>query len=126
MLINDFFKIDHIQDGDTQVASITLNPDHKVYQGHFPGNPVAPGVCLVQMAKETLEHIIGRKLFMESCSNIKFTAVLNPFVNPNVLLSVGHSSSGDHRYQATFSLFEGETRFLSLKAHFSELGERSF
>jgi 3-hydroxyacyl-[acyl-carrier-protein] dehydratase len=118
MLINDFFRITDIQSGDAHIAQIKLNPSHRVYDGHFPGMPVAPGVCLVQMAKETLETIIGKKLLMESCSNIKFTAVLNPFVNPDVTLTLEHSLKDQGVYTATCSLAHGETKFLSLKGQY--------
>lgn len=40
MLINDFFTIKDIQNAEKYIISIELNPKHKVYQGHFPGNPV--------------------------------------------------------------------------------------
>ncbi len=37
-----------------------------------------PGVCMIQIIKEITESVIGKKLFMEKCSNIKFLAIINP------------------------------------------------
>lgn len=34
------------RDENSAVAIIQLNPTHAVYSGHFPGNPVTPGVLL--------------------------------------------------------------------------------
>lgn len=121
MLLNNFFKIDNIQSGETHIAYITLNPGHRVYAGHFPGSPIAPGVCLVQMVKETLETILGNKLFMESCSNIKFTAVLNPFMNPGITLKIDHSTTENGMHQANCTISDGETKFVSLKGYFKEM-----
>ena len=54
-LINDFFEIVSKESGEgTLKCKVRLHPEHFIYQAHFPGNPVTPGVCLVQMAAEIL------------------------------------------------------------------------
>jgi len=40
-------KIHHIDD-TTIKASFTFRPDMDFYRGHFPGNPITPGVILVE------------------------------------------------------------------------------
>lgn len=35
-------------DDDSIVAAYTFRPDHDFYRGHFPGNPVTPGVILIE------------------------------------------------------------------------------
>ena len=55
MLINNFYKIKNIEAGEKYVVNIEMNPAHEIYNGHFPGMPVVPGVCLTQMVKETVE-----------------------------------------------------------------------
>ena len=53
--MNDFFKIVSIDvENDTIRCKVQLNSEHEIYRVHFPGNPVTPGVCLVQMAEEIL------------------------------------------------------------------------
>ena len=45
MLLENFYKIIHRkerEDGKREIE-IELNPGHALYQGHFPGQPVAPG-----------------------------------------------------------------------------------
>ncbi|MGN0236126.1 MAG: hypothetical protein ACI4BD_07465 [Paludibacteraceae bacterium] len=37
---------------DGGVFRVALNADCEVYRGHFPGEPVCPGVCNIQMIKE--------------------------------------------------------------------------
>ena len=45
-----FRFIDEILEVDDEhiVASYTFRPDHDFYRGHFPGNPITPGVILVE------------------------------------------------------------------------------
>ena len=47
MLLENFYKIIHIKEREDgkQAIEIELNPGHVLYQGHFPGQPVVPGVC---------------------------------------------------------------------------------
>lgn len=120
MLLNDFYKIKNIQQGEKYTIDIELNSKHQVYQGHFPGNPVAPGVCLTQMVKETVEHITGKKLLMVTGDNLKFTAVLNPEINPDVTMVLGLKTKDNGLLQADSSVTAGETGFFSIKASFKE------
>jgi 3-hydroxyacyl-[acyl-carrier-protein] dehydratase len=39
---------------DAGGATVRLLPESPVYRGHFPGYPITPGVCLVQMALELI------------------------------------------------------------------------
>ena len=57
MLLDNFYTILSSESSDSTIWTIQvkLNPGHPVYQGHFPGHPVVPGVCLLQLIKECVE-----------------------------------------------------------------------
>lgn len=89
MLLKDFYKVTHLTVNDNlATAHITINKDHEVFKGHFPGNPVTPGVCMMQIIKELTEQIVDKKLFMESASNVKFMAIINPEKTPDLVLEL--------------------------------------
>jgi len=89
MLLNDFYKINNIKrEGDQVSAAIHINKEHDIFKGHFPGNPVTPGVCIMQIVKELTEKVTESTLFMEKSSNIKFKAVINPEINPDLYLQL--------------------------------------
>lgn len=84
MILKNFYEIinkEKSEDGDIFTIEIEINKDHPIFEGHFPNNPVMPGVCMMQIIKEFTEEIVGSKLFMEKCSNVKFMAVINPNIN---------------------------------------------
>ena len=58
---------------DPDGTTIRLLPESPVYRGHFPGYPITPGVCLVQIALELIGDVrlVGAK-------NIKFTSPVFP------------------------------------------------
>lgn len=90
MLLQDFYSVDKINtiSDSKYVASITLNKNHAIFKGHFPGNPVTPGVCMMQIIKEITENILNVSLTMVSTSNVKFMALINPEVNAKLTLDL--------------------------------------
>ena len=60
MLIKDLYKVnDLVTDKDRTIAQISIDRDHTIFKGHFPGNPVMPGVCMIQIIKELTEEATG-------------------------------------------------------------------
>jgi 3-hydroxyacyl-[acyl-carrier-protein] dehydratase len=90
MLLKDFYKVISIENTaeNNYLAMILINEDHEVFKGHFPGNPVMPGVCMMQIIKELTEQITASPLFMQSLSNVKFMALINPFITPELRLEL--------------------------------------
>lgn len=97
MLLKDFYtveKLENVSEGK-YTAVITLNNQHDIFKGHFPGNPVTPGVCMMQIIKELSQEILGSNLFMTSSSNVKFMALINPEINPKLKLELELSGNLD-------------------------------
>ena len=120
MLLNDFFKIENIESGEKYIVDIEMNPKHKIYEGHFLDNPIAPGVCLTQMVKEVVEQIFNKKLIMVTGDNIKFTAVLNPEINKDVVMTVALKTKENGLLHADSSITAEGVSFFSFKGSFKE------
>ena len=67
---------------------IELNKNHSIFEGHFPGNPVTPGVCMIQIIKELVEEITQQKWRLNKLSNVKFMAIINPQEHPILHISL--------------------------------------
>ena len=63
---------------------IHLDASHLIYQAHFPGDPITPGVCIIQIAKELLEDHLGRHLEIQIVKNVKFLNVISPLETPDI------------------------------------------
>ena len=74
-------------------AKIKLNARHRIYEGHFPGNPVTPGVVQIQMVKEMLLYFFKKELKLISVSRCKFLRILNQDENPVVTFQMEISNS---------------------------------
>ncbi|WP_295938479.1 beta-hydroxyacyl-ACP dehydratase [uncultured Alistipes sp.] len=64
-------------------ADISLNAAHPLFEGHFPGKPVLPGVCQLHIVKELIELHTGRSVNCRSVRELKF---LSPIVPPHDIL----------------------------------------
>ena len=90
MLLQDFYtvqQVDTLSQGKYKVG-IYLNDKHPIFKGHFPGNPVTPGVCMLQIIKEQVQLITGTKLILKSAANVKFMALINPERTPDLRLEL--------------------------------------
>lgn len=79
MLLNDFYHIT-CKNFDTEMpnALVRLNPDHEIYKAHFPGRPITPGVCQIQMATEILSLYTGAEVCLTDVKNIKYMEIISP------------------------------------------------
>jgi 3-hydroxyacyl-[acyl-carrier-protein] dehydratase len=64
--------------GEILNASVMIVRDHPVFDGHFPGNPILPGVCTLQIAGELLSKYLDQKLMLIKSDNIKFMSLVIP------------------------------------------------
>ena len=77
--LDNIFIIKSIEETENGFkARLECNPKHPVYQSHFPGHPITPGACLLQMAGEILAQKLGKPLFLKQSKNIKYLSVLVP------------------------------------------------
>ena len=87
-LLNDFYSIvDETSCDGTYNCKVKMNPQHGLYKVHFPGNPVTPGVCLVQMATEILERKDDKKFQLSEAVNIKFRKTVVPEDEPTFVFN---------------------------------------
>lgn len=116
MFLNNFFSISKIDPGEVSNVEVVLNADHIIFQGHFPGMPVVPGVCLLQMFKEVLEKLCERELQLFKETNMKFMAVLNPKEHPRLNFELKYNLQDDDTIAASGSLTGNDIKFFSTKS----------
>ena len=115
VLINEYFKIDNCtNEGDEALFDVTLLPDYCAYQGHFPGNPVSPGVCNIQMIKECAEQLAGKRFFLGYISRCKLSAMITPQTTPQLCVRIQLSET-DGLYDIKAVVCNGETTCIEFK-----------
>jgi 3-hydroxyacyl-[acyl-carrier-protein] dehydratase len=133
MLLKDFYTILHNSAPEEEVSKsgirserfrfkLKLNPSHPVYGGHFPGNPVVPGVCQIQIISELISLIKGIPLRLTYSDNVKFLTILVPVSNRIIDAQVLLRTETDGGITASASLQEGELVFIKFKGLFRKEG----
>src|SRR5688572_9736443 len=127
MLLKDFYTLhqvtSQVEPNKTKItAGLTINQAHHIFEGHFPGLPIVPGVCMVQIIKEIAERQLSKKLLMTAASNIKFLSVINPLNNSEVNAEVALVAT-PHAFDVEGKLFFGELTFFKIKAVFANAAE---
>jgi len=79
-------------------AVIMLNSTHPIFEGHFPGNPILPGVCTVQIIKEMMEVSFGKPLLMTGAGSIKYLGFINPAEMPELEFQLQLKDSVDRSF----------------------------
>lgn len=121
-ILNNFYtlKSHERSESGSFIAKITLNKEHDIFKGHFPGNPVTPGVCMMQIVKDLTEEFIGSKLFLKTASNVKFMAIINPFETPDLVMDLDINETDEGiRVKNTTSF--GETIALKLSVNYKKI-----
>ncbi len=123
MLLQDFYKVEKIENvsDEKYVATIQLNKAHDIFKGHFPGNPVTPGVCMMQIIKELTQNITQSKLFMVSSTNVKFMALINPEINPILKLELEVSAISETEIKVKNTTSFDDTVALKLSSTFKRV-----
>ena len=60
------------------VFHLRLHPEWPIYKAHFPGHPITPGVCIVQMVQELLQELLHRDLCLCEAKNVKYLSIISP------------------------------------------------
>lgn len=119
MLLNDFFTYTVIEKSDAQLkASIKLNPTHNIYNGHFPGMPITPGVVQVQIIKEILNDSVLPNVRLQSARDIKFLNFINPENITDVELTLDFSPETEKGIPVNAVLHADGVKYLKMRTTF--------
>ncbi|HPB25958.1 MAG TPA: hydroxymyristoyl-ACP dehydratase [Bacteroidales bacterium] len=120
MLLDSFFKIvETSREDDKTVVAIRLEKQHAIYDGHFPGNPVVPGVCLIQMIREVIEVLNGQKLMLTEADEIKFLNIVNPMMVDVLRIEIKNRPKNENPLAFSIVINDGQTTYLKMRAGFA-------
>ena len=106
LLENKFYRVLSEERGEGLSAKyrVAILPECNVYDGHFPGDPVCPGVCNIETIKECAILLCGEQLRYSTIKQCRLTALATPTVCQEVDVQVNLSpSGGGYALQATIA-----------------------
>jgi 3-hydroxyacyl-[acyl-carrier-protein] dehydratase len=129
MVLKDFYSILDRSGPETELSPsgtpvekyrflLGLNPAHPVYEGHFPGNPVVPGVCQIQMVGELVSLEEGTPIKLVHADNVKFMTLIVPGKNNEVEALISLKRSDPEGIAVSATIQNGEVVFMKFKGVF--------
>ncbi len=121
MLLKDkFFSVENtVVSNEGATYYVRLLSDCDCYRGHFPGKPVSPGVCNIEMIRECAELFTGKDLFIEDIKQCRLTAVSSPAICPSLDIAINLIPASDGTsYEISASITDKDRTYMSLKGTF--------
>jgi 3-hydroxyacyl-[acyl-carrier-protein] dehydratase len=122
--LNDLYTIKRVmRDGKSNkmTIEIKLNPSNEIFKGHFPGDPILPGACTVQILKELLIGQTGRNLILTKAAFIKYLSFINPEVNSIINFDIEIKEIENNRILCDASVHSESVVFCRFKGEFGPI-----
>lgn len=105
MSTSELYTIETLETvGNAITVAIRLNASHPVFEGHFPGQPVLPGACMLDMVKEVLCVALNHQLKLLKADNLKFITPVDPRQGDQLQLNIAYQQAGNQlKVKATIS-----------------------
>ena len=116
MLQGDFFTTNQQQVTENTIDSqISLNVEHPIYVGHFPQQPVVPGVCMMQLLAELSTSALGKKVYLKNARQAKFLIPIVPQKNPLLDVKIKYSKNEDGSLKISATIQDNTVTFFKFK-----------
>lgn len=117
MLKTDFYTVQELESThESMSCSLVFNRAHAIFAGHFPGQPVVPGVCMIQIVRELLEQQFDKTLRLRSAAQVKFLRLITPDDEPMVHVD-WKENAGTYAVNARF---KSDSEIFKLSATFEQ------
>lgn len=111
------FAIEVLQhDAGQIIASLNINQGSSIFAGHFPGQPVVPGACMVQLVKDVLEEALNMPLLLKKAGHIKFINMITPADNPTARLTISYRTTDSNSISVAANLLAADVTCFKLQA----------
>ena len=121
MLVEDFYHIAELESRNMAItAEVHLNPEHRLYKGHFPQQAVVPGVMQIQIIREVLESGFKKTFLINEVVVAKYLRPVTPKENKVLNIQITYIATGVSEYLINAMVNCNETTFTKVKARLSE------
>lgn len=79
-MIRNLYSIsaESVLNKQTGTFEAKLNSSSEIFRGHFPGHPVLPGVCTIDIVKNCVSIMCGYNVIFTGIYLCKFTGMVDP------------------------------------------------
>ena len=120
MLLKDLYRIvKKSVDKYSFSVTILINPEHIVFKGHFPEQPVVPGVVQLQIVKELMEKHLDKKLMLNKVTQVKYLVPVIPDEEVEIIVNISFKEIDEKEIKVDATLDANKTLFTKAKLGFA-------
>lgn len=121
LLENKFYKVlSEVRNEDLSAKyHLAILPNCSVYDGHFPSDPVCPGVCNIETIKECAMILTGEDLRYETIKQCRLIALATPTVSPEVDVQVNLTANANG-YMVQATIADDKQTYMILKGQLNK------
>lgn len=87
MKIKDIYKVRELSKLENGFeCELQWNPDHPIYSGHFPDQPITPGVVLMDVCLKLIASHLSKEVHLTQAKSLKFMSAVLP--QSRILLTI--------------------------------------
>lgn len=113
--------MDIMDNPDNVNLLIKFDPEHDIFKGHFPDQPVVPGVCLVELITDCLSGLSNMPCKLVESEYIKFLKPIIPNNDDSFTLNISISRLNTDEVSAEASIYVYSTKYLKFKGKFTRI-----
>jgi 3-hydroxyacyl-[acyl-carrier-protein] dehydratase len=118
LLLNDLYTIQSLAESDNRMmVLVRLFPDHAIFKGHFPGQPVLPGACMMEMITEITGECLHQSFRISGGPMIKFLHMIDPQKDPLINLEINYQLTHE-KIVTDGKIFKGSIIFMKFQLVF--------
>ncbi len=77
--------VENLEPGQSIETTFFVDPSREIFKGHFPGNPVLPGVYSIECIAQAVDILLmsggemqGKTPLFLGCDNVRFKKMIRP------------------------------------------------
>jgi 3-hydroxyacyl-[acyl-carrier-protein] dehydratase len=118
LLLNNLYTIQKITETEKIIqATVQLHAEHPIFKGHFPGHPVLPGVCMLEMISEITGSHLRERIRINSASMIKYLNMIDPNKDPMIQFEIKYEQ-GPNNILTQGKIYSGTRVFMKYQLSF--------
>lgn len=107
-------------EGNTYSAQVGINSEDPIFLGHFPGQPILPGVCTLAILKDCICRATQKSMIFCEVVQCKFVGMVDP--SASGILSFDFTLAGaEGKQTVNATISEGERVVMKIKAVMAEV-----
>jgi len=89
----------------TMTKQVAIPSESPWFEGHFPGDPLLPGIAQLHFVMETIRATLGEKIRLAGLKRVRFKRIIRPEEVIDIAADPVQDKPGMYRFQLTI---EGE------------------